>query len=221
MPFTIPRPLRMTVSGISVINEEIHDRLNLGGSGIPAAEQCDFEDLRDFRAERNAAAALALSDRKEEILVVHRLNVPATLDVTLLGTSAIENGIRNRREQTGNVKPWNVKRDMLSRWAASGHGAVHVVVRDQAGFHLRDGDPRLPANVPIIDPSPYSPELNPCEQLWDLTFCSPSNRLHILVFYVDVVDRAASRWFSEGCARSRNFLVARWSLSSLSSRLAP
>jgi hypothetical protein len=43
---------------------------------------------------------LALSDRKEEILVVHRLNVPATLNVTLLSTNAIENVIRNWREQT-------------------------------------------------------------------------------------------------------------------------
>jgi hypothetical protein len=46
--------------------------------------------------------------------------------------------------------------------------AVHVLIRDQAGFHLRDGDPRLPERVRIIDLPPYSPELNPCEQLWDL-----------------------------------------------------
>jgi transposase len=46
--------------------------------------------------------------------------------------------------------------------------ATHVLVRDQAGFHLRDGDPRLPAQVRIIDLPPYCPELNPCEQLWDI-----------------------------------------------------
>lgn len=46
--------------------------------------------------------------------------------------------------------------------------AIHVVIRDQAGFHLRDGDDRLPDRVRIIDLPPYSPELNPCEQLWDL-----------------------------------------------------
>jgi transposase len=45
---------------------------------------------------------------------------------------------------------------------------THVLVRDQAGFHLRDGDPRLPAQVRIIDLPPYCPELNPCEQLWDI-----------------------------------------------------
>lgn len=87
--------------------------------GKEAGEEA-FEDLREFLAERNAAAALALSDRKDETLAVHRLELPATLNVTLLSTNAIENVIRNWREQTGNVKRWQVKGDMLSRWAASG-----------------------------------------------------------------------------------------------------
>lgn len=46
--------------------------------------------------------------------------------------------------------------------------ATHIVIRDQAGFHLRDQDPRLPSQVRIIDLPPYSPQLNPCEQLWDV-----------------------------------------------------
>ena len=45
--------------------------------------------------------------------------------------------------------------------------AMHVIVQDGAGFHLRDGDPRLPENVRIILLPPYSPELNPVEKLWD------------------------------------------------------
>jgi transposase len=52
--------------------------------------------------------------------------------------------------------------------AATDPAVTHVLLRDQAGFHLRDGDPRLPAQVRIIDLPPYSPELNPCEQLWDI-----------------------------------------------------
>jgi transposase len=47
-------------------------------------------------------------------------------------------------------------------------GAIHVLIRDPAGFHLRDGDPRLPERVRIIDLPPYCPEFNPCEQLWDI-----------------------------------------------------
>ena len=56
----------------------------------------------------------------------------------------------------------------LQDLASTNADAIHVVIRDQAGFHLRDGDPRLPGNVRIVDLPPYSPELNPCEQLWDI-----------------------------------------------------
>lgn len=54
---------------------------------------------------------------------------------------------------------------------------VHILIRDQAGFHLRDGDERLPKNIRIIDLPPYSPELNPCEQLWDLIKDELGNRV--------------------------------------------
>ena len=65
--------------------------------------------------------------------------------------------------------------------AASDPGAIHVLVRDQAGFHLRDGDPRLPAQVRIIDLPPYSPELNPCEQLWDILKDDICNQVHATI----------------------------------------
>jgi len=45
--------------------------------------------------------------------------------------------------------------------------AIHVLIQDGAGFHLRDGHGQLPANVRILTLPPYSPELNPVEKLWD------------------------------------------------------
>jgi transposase len=45
--------------------------------------------------------------------------------------------------------------------------ALHVLLQDGAGFHLRDGDPGLPDNVRVITLPAYSPELNPIEGLWD------------------------------------------------------
>lgn len=87
--------------------------------GREAGEEA-FENLREFLAERNAAAALALSDRREEILCVHRLGIPATLNLTFLSTNIIENTIRNWREHTNNIKRWNVKNEMIERWAAPG-----------------------------------------------------------------------------------------------------
>lgn len=87
--------------------------------GKNAGEEA-FNDLLDFLSERNAAAAIALKARKEDLIAFHSLNVPSTLNVTFLSTNCIENSFRNWREATGNVKRWSLKRDMVSRWSASG-----------------------------------------------------------------------------------------------------
>jgi len=87
--------------------------------GREAGEEA-FEDLLEFLSERNGAAALALTTRRDRLLAFHHLEVPATLNVTFLSTNLIENVLRNWREATGNVKRWNEKHDMVSRWMASG-----------------------------------------------------------------------------------------------------
>ena len=56
----------------------------------------------------------------------------------------------------------------LEHLRSSDPQAEHVVIADQAGFHLRPGDPRLSEGVHVVSLPPYSPELNPCEQLWDV-----------------------------------------------------
>ena len=55
--------------------------------------------------------------------------------------------------------------------------ALHVVIQDQAGFHLRAEDPRRPDNVRLVPLPPYSPELNPVEKLGDLVKDAICNRL--------------------------------------------
>ena len=79
-----------------------------------------FDDMLDFLSARNAAAAIALKERENDLLGFHSLNAPSTLNVTFLSTNIIENAFRNWRETTGNVKRWSLKKDMVSRWAASG-----------------------------------------------------------------------------------------------------
>ena len=56
--------------------------------------------------------------------------------------------------------------------------AVHVIIQDQAGFHVGAADPRLPANVRLLPLPPYSPELNPVEKLGDLVKDQVCNRLY-------------------------------------------
>lgn len=83
----------------------------------------------------------------------------------------------------------------LSHLASTDPEAVHVVIADQAGFHLRDGDPRLPAKVRILPLPPKSPELNPCEQLWDVLKDSIANQLHHSIDSLRLALRPALRRF--------------------------
>jgi transposase len=53
----------------------------------------------------------------------------------------------------------------LEHLRSSDPEAHHVVIADQAGFHLREGGERLPESVHIVPLPPCSPELNPCEKL--------------------------------------------------------
>ena len=65
----------------------------------------------------------------------------------------------------------------LHQISQSDPAAVHVIIQDQAGFHLREGDARLPGNVRVLPLPPYSPELNPVEKLGDLVKDAICNRL--------------------------------------------
>ena len=140
--------------------------------GKRAGEEA-FEDLLDFVSERNAASAINLEKRKDALLSFHRLEVPSTLNLTLLSINLIENMLRNWSEATGNIKPWNESKDMVSRWMASG------LLRTEAGFRkiahskdllkLRDalalktgyadGDVTLnPADLSQLDHDPSHPQ---------------------------------------------------------------
>ena len=88
--------------------------------------------------------------------------------------------------------------------------AVHVVIRDQAGFHLRDGDPRLPANVRIVDLPPYSPELNPCEQLWDVLRDAIANRVFATITKLRTGMRPTLRRYWENAKDVLRLIGRQW-----------
>jgi transposase len=46
--------------------------------------------------------------------------------------------------------------------------AEHVVIQDQAGFHLNPELHEMPAGVHVLPLPPYSPELNPVEAIGDV-----------------------------------------------------
>ena len=69
----------------------------------------------EFVRGKNLAAAEGFENRKDGILAFHRLNVPATLNVTFLSTNHIENVMRNARGVVGRFCRWNDQTDQLTR----------------------------------------------------------------------------------------------------------
>ncbi|MEI8123234.1 MAG: transposase [bacterium] len=95
--------------------------------GADAGEEA-FDEMLKFVSGKNFAAAEALSARRDGILAFHRLNVPATLNVTFLSTNHIENVIRNTRGVIGKVCRWQAHSDQLERWMGV------ALLRAQSGF---------------------------------------------------------------------------------------
>lgn len=62
-----------------------------------------------------------------------------------------------------NTDTFNMFLTMLSKHLAAGEHAV--LIMDQAGWH-RSRQLRLPDNITVLLLPPYSPELNPVENLW-------------------------------------------------------
>ena len=57
-------------------------------------------------------------------------------------------------------------------------GSLHVVVMDQAGFHMKQGDARVPENIRILPLPPYCPELNPAEWFGRVVKAPTVNRIY-------------------------------------------
>jgi transposase len=70
-----------------------------------------------------------------------------------------------------------MSRLFLEQVAARDPQAEHVVIQDQAGFHLNPERHELPARVHVIALPPYSPELNPVEAIGDVIKDRIGNKL--------------------------------------------
>ena len=104
--------------------------------GSEAGEEA-FGELLTYVRSKNLAAAECLENRSEGILAFHRLNVPATLNVTFLSTNHIENVMRNTRGTLGKVCRWNQQTDQLTRWMGV------ALLRAQEGFRRVRGHKEL------------------------------------------------------------------------------
>ena len=92
-------------------------RLRVAEGAVAAREA--LEEMRGFLKARNAQALASLEEAGERLIALQLLNVPATLNVSLLSTNLIENALLNYRRQTTRVTRWNPKSDQLERWSAT------------------------------------------------------------------------------------------------------
>ena len=72
-------------------------------------------------------------------------------------------------------------------------GAHGVVVLDGAGWHQTGGRLRIPANISLLHLPPYSPQLNPVENVWQFL---RQNYLAHSVFdtYDEIVKACCQAW---------------------------
>lgn len=89
-----------------------------------------------------------------------------------------------------NTEAMQIHLDEISKQVSEGKHAVLVV--DRAGWH-KAKDLKMPLNISLLYLPPYSPELNPVEQIWDYL------RQHFFANrafngYEDIIDACVEAW---------------------------
>lgn len=90
-----------------------------------------------------------------------------------------------------NTEAMNLHLEAISAEVASGSHAA--LVCDGAGWHQRGKKLIVPDNITLLSLPPYSPELNPMENVWDYL---RQNKLCTLVWetYHDILDACENAW---------------------------
>jgi transposase-like protein len=100
-----------------------------------------YKELREFLASKNLKALASLDEACEDIIALHLIGAPATLNVSLLSTNFIENSFRNVRAKIGRVKRWRAETDQAERWLAYG------LLEAEMGFRRMKGWKDIPQLV--------------------------------------------------------------------------
>jgi transposase len=94
-------------------------------------------------------------------------------------------------------------------------GAHAVLVADGAGYHVA-ADIELPDNLTLLRLPPYSPELNPMENVWAYL---RANKLAITVFdsYEHIMEKSCEAWnfFATDPAAIASITARSWAVVNL------
>ena len=111
-------------------------------------------------------------------------------------------------------------RDFLRQIAASDPAAEHVVIQDQAGFHLNPELHELPARVQVIPLPPYSPELNPVEAIGDVIKDRIGNTLWATLEALEEAISEELRPICESADRVRSLVSHGWLIEQVNATVA-
>lgn len=111
--------------------------------GYTAAQEV-LRELESFLKPINAEACKSLHEAGDDLLALHRLEVPNTLHRSLLSTNAIENSFLNTRRKLGRVTRFRAETDQASRWLS------YALTEAEKGFHRISGYQALPALIAAL-----------------------------------------------------------------------
>ena len=110
-----------------------------------AAAREVYGELSKFLAAQNAQAHASFEALGEQLIALHKLGAPSTLNKSLLSTNLIENAIHNHRRGTNRVSRWRDAGDQASRWAA------HALLQAERGFNRIQGHADLPVLIAALN----------------------------------------------------------------------
>ena len=145
----------------------------LEGLDLPKQSRAKIWVMDEARFGLHTMLRRVWSERGVRPVVTHQMKYEWDY---LYGSLEVTTGESHFCQIPGVNLEWHQK--YLEDLSASDPDAIHIVIQDGAGFHLRNGDERVPSNVRLIELPPYSPELNPCEQLWDLVKDAMGNTVY-------------------------------------------
>ncbi len=100
-----------------------------------------LKDLRDFLAGKNKKALDSLEEGGEDLIALHVIDAPSSLNVSLLSTNCIENSFKNVRRKIGRVNRWRAETDQAERWLA------YALMEAERGFRRIRGHGDIPLLV--------------------------------------------------------------------------
>jgi len=95
----------------------LHFKLLRQAEGEAAAREC-LDALRRFLASHSHKAVESLDEAGDELITLHRLHAPSTLNRSLLSTNGIENIFHSARLKIDRVCRWRGPTDQADRWLA-------------------------------------------------------------------------------------------------------